>query len=324
MKRLVALAITMVLAAGVPAGASVADGAAAPAETQGLDNPSEGRRVERGDMAVAVPPRGMTATMELIRTDGTIDVLTVRHGNDGTVHTRHETGEGGHEDESYKETASSTTSPIPACSDSTYRTSSVQVQHNPYFLVNSDVLNATVTTAMMKQAILNAGNNIANARNDCGMPDNVDAPAVSGVGDTPLRTNFYVVNGEHYCDNRDVYSVVELGVLNDAMASTCRLVGTNTELIAADIRFNRAVNWFIGSAPSCATTEYWDMEGTATHEMGHVYGLEHAVDDRYATWSEKTLHKNLTMHNYLPYSARCQTWYRTLGRGDVLGLESRY
>ncbi|HEV2757222.1 MAG TPA: hypothetical protein VG318_15760, partial [Actinomycetota bacterium] len=66
------------------------------------------------------------------------------------------------------------------------------------------------------------------------------------------------------------------------------------------------------------------MEGTATHELGHVYGLKHAVADG-APLSEHTLHADLTMHGFAPGSFRkCQTRYRTLGKGDILGLEAKY
>ncbi|HEV2757442.1 MAG TPA: hypothetical protein VG318_16885, partial [Actinomycetota bacterium] len=254
-KSMVIVLGAFVVAAALPgtgAGAAPAPSMASSTGEDASTNKADNAIIVRGDMGVAVPPRGATAMMELAREDGTFDVLRVEHRRDGEVRTTYRPGDQSPEpiDESYDSALLEGTT-IPACSDSAYNLYPSQVASQPYFLVNDDVLSETVTSAaMMKQAMLNGGSNIVNARNDCGLPDNVDAPALSGVGDTSLRSQFYVANGDHHCTDYDVWSVVELGTLYGAFASACIMWWDNGDILSADVRFNRDKNWFIGSPPS--------------------------------------------------------------------------
>ena len=50
-----------------------------------------------------------------------------------------------------------------------------------------------------------------------------------------------------------------------------------------------------------------------THERGHTFGLNHVAE---------TGHGNLTMSPLI--NGPCQINERTLGRGDVLGLDRKY
>ncbi len=68
--------------------------------------------------------------------------------------------------------------------------------------------------------------------------------------------------------------------------------------------------FFLAVPEGCAAR--WDLEGTLTHEFGHVFGLGHVP---YAT------HGALTMSDGLP---ACSTAARRLGPGDYLPLREHY
>ena len=50
-----------------------------------------------------------------------------------------------------------------------------------------------------------------------------------------------------------------------------------------------------------------------THERGHTFGLNHVAESG---------HGNLTMSTII--NGTCQASERTLGRGDVIGLDRKY
>ncbi|HEV2754178.1 MAG TPA: hypothetical protein VG318_00175 [Actinomycetota bacterium] len=294
----------------------------------------QGRIIRRDDMGVMVPPAGVTATLELVMPHGGNRVLTVEHRRDGSVHTRYEgpdaeTSTDPH-DQSAEQLVTDTATTLSACSTEAYRfIPNLRVANDMWWLFNDDVMANGVTAAQVKGSLINAGANITNADNDCGMLDNIQAPIVSGTSDTSLRTNFYIrSDGYHDCGQMDTYNVFEFGQLKDALASMCMWTWDNGDLLSADIRFGQGRNWFTTATPPCSNsttgTKYWDFEGIATHELGHVYGMQHNVADS-ATREEKLYHSRATMNAMARYDeARCNTGYRTLGKGDILGLEVLY
>ena len=56
----------------------------------------------------------------------------------------------------------------------------------------------------------------------------------------------------------------------------------------------------------------YDVEGVMTHERGHTFGLGHVPE---------ASHAKLTMSERI---RSCQSSERTLGLGDVRGLEKKY
>ena len=113
---------------------------------------------------------------------------------------------------------------------------------------------------------------------------------------------------------------------NLTLAITCTLNNASTgNIYASDVRFNNfsnnsALRWFVGAAPACGSMGYYDLKGIATHEMGHTYGMAHATD----VSTEVPYHLKLTMSKSGGNSVYCQTDWRTLGLGDMLGLEQKY
>lgn len=125
------------------------------------------------------------------------------------------------------------------------------------------------------------------------------------------RTTKGVNASSSYCDaSGDGTSVTAFGTwVSSYIAATCNWGNPRTE---SDTRYNDAYYHFVVNAgPSCSGKYY--VEGIGAHEHGHTYGLN----------DDPSGHANLTMGGAnadcsLPDDAR------TLGLGDMLGLESLY
>lgn len=92
-----------------------------------------------------------------------------------------------------------------------------------------------------------------------------------------------------------------------ATASVCRNVATK-EIAGFRIRIDTDESWEIGNVTGTA----FDVENVASHEFGHVAGLDHDNQPRSGC---------LTMYNL---AAEGETQKRTLGLGDKLGMDVLY
>ncbi|MEM2613998.1 MAG: hypothetical protein QXO15_07225 [Nitrososphaerota archaeon] len=82
---------------------------------------------------------------------------------------------------------------------------------------------------------------------------------------------------------------------------------TGDKIIETDTRLNTRFKWSLtGEAGKM------DVQNIMTHEFGHWCGLDDLYEDK-DYW--------LTMYGYTSYG---ETYKRTLGLGDVLGLQVRY
>lgn len=81
--------------------------------------------------------------------------------------------------------------------------------------------------------------------------------------------------------------------------------------VEADVKLNKnEYAWFISVPGSCHDS--WSVEAAATHEFGHVFGLAHVSEVQ---------HPGLTMSTVIK---SCQDSEKTLGLGDVNGLQALY
>jgi hypothetical protein len=145
--------------------------------------------------------------------------------------------------------------------------------------------------------------NVTEARNECGRPDNVGATAKY------LGTTDRVA-----CGPRDGHSVVSFGPMpagsdRDTIAVTCTYA-TGIRIVEADIVINEDEPWAL-SADRCRRQQLI-LEATVTHEVGHAFGLDHVGQRK---------HGHLTMS---PKVGACDNGPSTLGLGDLLGLEELY
>jgi predicted Zn-dependent protease len=89
-------------------------------------------------------------------------------------------------------------------------------------------------------------------------------------------------------------------------------VGAVNDLIEADVRFNITNYNFTIAPTTTGCSNKYDLVSVGTHEAGHVFGLGHVSEESYPLM---TMSKN---------SEICNSSARTLGKGDMLGLEARY
>jgi hypothetical protein len=129
------------------------------------------------------------------------------------------------------------------------------------------------------------------------------------MGRTRNRAN---LTDSGYCKSPNGKSVLDFGPLPVAgRACAWYIIQDGRDSVAeADIRLKRRERWTLKpDAARCSNR--LDLQGVATHELGHAFGLAHVTD----------AHKNLTMTERL---ALCMSNARTLGKGDVRGLKGIY
>jgi Matrixin len=141
--------------------------------------------------------------------------------------------------------------------------------------------------------------NVTEARNDCGLPDEVNAQATyMGTTDQSSCTN-----------ESDGENVVGFDSLHgDLLALTCPWSYSDGEFAEVDIVLDNSTDWALSK--DCSFQYY--LEAVVTHEVGHAFGLDHVGQRE---------HSALTMS---PRGGMCDASDETLGLGDVLGLEQLY
>jgi hypothetical protein len=176
----------------------------------------------------------------------------------------------------------------------------------------------SMTTSQVTEAFFDAANAIVDSRNPCGYSDEVTADWSYGGG-SGYESDMRLVDGGTKCydyDDRDEWSVVDFGDLANHgrpwVAYTCTY-WYRSSMVEADVRFNVVDHSFTGfpRSDNCNNEKY-DLQSVATHEFGHVWGL----DDLYSFAA-----RYQTMYGYM---YKCRLLARSLAKSDVLGLRSMY
>jgi hypothetical protein len=177
--------------------------------------------------------------------------------------------------------------------------------------INDATIPAYLDKVGVVAAIRAAATTVDTGRNDCGLPQDLgtEQAFLGGTG------HVAEVGSNGGCGPQDGTSTVSFGRLNQGLlAVTCiwwfddRAGGRSVE---ADILIDDTPGLFFLNTPAGCSGQ-WDLEGTVTHEFGHVFGLGHV------SYAE---HGDLTMTDGLP---DCSTAYRGLGLGDYLTLRAHY
>lgn len=202
-----------------------------------------------------------------------------------------------------------------ACEDTAHAFVGHRLPNYTWYIGN-DSMPGGVSRTRAKKLFIDSINNITDVYNSCGLPDKVDATA-RYAGTTTWNTDIHVgSDGKTYCYKPDGKSVWDGGDLGkDAIAITCREGYKNRDegwdvTTGADVTYNTD-DYDFNDQGACKTA--YDVRAVGTHEAGHVFGLQHPSGK----------HKVLTMTNYLR-ELPCSKAPRTLGRGDVIGLEKLY
>lgn len=282
-----------------------------------------GRLVDAGDgVALPVQQPGSSVTMDLLYPSGarTYSLTTDEHGLVSTAVQ----APASHTPTQFPDLAGPT-----ACDRDTYELRSYK-WHRPWlFRTTRGTALATNRQSDFDAAARRALANITQGRNTCGLRGKSGATGAL-IGHTARQGNFVYADGQTTCGARDRHSVIDEGdlpggFLEATLAWTCTWTETRrgvTRAVEADIRMNGAdYNWTYHPTddPACIPAfppdqQRWryDVESVLTHEMGHVYGLVNLSADE---------DLNLTMY---PGVRRCTGHMRTLGRGDVLGMQALY
>jgi hypothetical protein len=125
------------------------------------------------------------------------------------------------------------------------------------------------------------------------------------VGNTMQASGVTAAGG---CGTSSGASVVGWGSLPSGILAVTCVWSRSGVAVEVDQRYTTAQQWSV-SAATCSGVRF-DLRGVATHEWGHAFGLGHTAQT-----------SGLVMK---PASTTCETGQRTLGLGDVLGIDALY
>jgi hypothetical protein len=161
----------------------------------------------------------------------------------------------------------------------------------------------------VRDTVRDAARAIDDGRNDCGFAGGLGL-SQRYIGDTDRDAG---VRPDGGCAPRDQRNVVAFGELAGGLLALTCLWWVRNRTVEADVRISNAPGLFtLDPEPAAGCAARWDLQGTLTHEFGHVFGLGHV------TYAE---HGDLTMSDGLP---ACSARIRALGLGDFLALRARY
>lgn len=137
------------------------------------------------------------------------------------------------------------------------------------------------------------GNSVLSSAKNAYLNTETQAPNLTAAGECGTRSNRNVIG----------WGTLPSGTL----AVTCTWFNSFGDPLESDQRYATGYSW--NSASTCSGSNY-DMRGLATHEWGHTYGLDHVAQST-----------GLVMK---PKSPTCDTAQRTLGLGDLRGIDFLY
>lgn len=265
------------------------------------------RRIVDGPVASAVPPAGRSVYAEVLTTSGAQE-LGVERQPDGTVELTHV----GEESEQAAASDLSRATDREGCSDPTYTDLDHKVTGTLDYHFRVSTTPRGLSRLAARNAIRRGALNIFGTRNNCRMGDRVPvALRYSGATGRPAQV------GDGLCGTNDGLSVVAFGDLGSGVvAAACTISDSRPaldEVVAADIKINRTDYRWTTAPSSRSCHGAYDVEAVTTHEWGHVFGLGHVAE---------AANPDLTMSPTI--NGTCQAAERSLGRGDVLGLDSKY
>ncbi|HJP66207.1 MAG TPA: matrixin family metalloprotease [Actinomycetota bacterium] len=272
-----------------------------------------GSLVRVGDLFLTVPPAGQGVAADTLSVDGRERALVLQSRTDGTVavyqgavldalvrqvRTR-SAGAGA--------STSSPTTPLSPCSDSHYSTYSSKWTKTYEWSFKISSTPSEVHQDNAESALKHAAGNITGADNDCGMGDTIDAH-YHYLGTTSTGSNVTSSGG---CGSSDGKNVVEFGTLPSTMLALSCWWFSGSSTTSGDLRLNRSSFLWVANIGSACSNKF-GIEAVGTHEFGHIFGMAHVSEatDGYLTMS--------------PTIYPCQSSEATLGRGDIVGLETKY
>jgi hypothetical protein len=170
-----------------------------------------------------------------------------------------------------------------------------------------------------EEAVRRAHTNISRKHNSCGLDEGPTRATWTYTGNTTRRAD--IDDGsKNDCSgwfDRDGNNTLDFGDLRyPTLGLTCSYYALvpGAEITEADIRLNSEdYDWTTRPNDRLGCFGEWDVEGIATHEVGHSYGLAHV--DEHPGW-------DLVMSPYA--GGPCSDGDRQLGLGDWLAMTESY
>ncbi|TDC54739.1 matrixin family metalloprotease [Actinomadura sp. KC345] len=277
---------------------------AMPQKVKITDCDLRGRTVRGANgLAAVVPSDGTSLVAHAMRTTGGAELRIEVDGRAGavTISTK-----GGRVPEGRPRASRA---PLDPCEDGVHRLepskwpkgSTVEWRYHPG------------TSGLPKTGIAEGVSNMVDARTDCGNGDRFTPPPDVGARDAGRSDGPPNVTGDAACGNRNRVNtfgwLAMTGAERDILAATCIWYDGETTVETDMALQERGKTWW--SDGTCQSGAY-SAEAVATHEAGHVFGLDHV---------EGADHVNLTM---TPSLASCDDGPATLGKGDYDGLIALY
>lgn len=183
---------------------------------------------------------------------------------------------------------------------------------NWYFRESSTPGDVPILDAI--SALRRGTTNITQVNNNCGFVDDISASA-QYMGDTVAGAD--ITDADSCTANSDGINAVSFGDLGSTTLGYFCAHFFSGAAKEADIKFNKfdGHKWYAQQPPDCAlrSPRPWSIEAVMTHERGHTFGLNHVSE---------TDHGWLTMSPNI--NGTCQQGEAALGKGDYLGLRSKY
>ncbi len=274
------------------------------------------RVIVDGGVGTVLPDRGEGVYAEVLTAVGARELQVTRY-QDGTIELEHVGDDSGGSSaqaagDSTDVYGAAASSP-GACADPAYTNLGYRESSTLRYRFNRLTTPGELTPNAAEDAIRRGGNNIASVRNNCGLADGVPAKFVY-EGSTPALAD---VTAKGRCSGNDSKSVVSFGKLpSGTLAVTCTFYAVRSgydEVASSDMRINKGSKKWTTKPGARSCRNSYDLQSVATHERGHTFGLGHVAE---------ASHGNLTMSGAI--NGPCQASERTLGRGDVIGLNRKY
>jgi len=166
--------------------------------------------------------------------------------------------------------------------------------------------NASAPVASAQSAFAAGASSMANGSSStCGALQN-GARSIYG-GSTSTASSVSSGGG---CTGTDNGNVIGWGAISSSkvLAYTCNY-SFLSEVYEADMKFDTSGHLWSSAASGCASGRY-DLQGVATHEFGHAFGLDHV-----ASGTGQVMQASTTTCNYAQ---------RQLGYGDQHGMYAMY
>lgn len=124
---------------------------------------------------------------------------------------------------------------------------------------------------------------------------------------TSFRVFSYMGTTSRTAGSRDGYNTISWGIYYTGAIAVTYVWYSGRDIVETDCRMNTLYAWSLSGESG-----RMDVQSVMTHEFGHWCGLRDLYGDA-VYW--------LTMYAYSSYG---QTWKRSLGIGDIMGLRRVY